>query len=46
MKSCLWDNYIEMYSINNEGKSAVAKRLIIILQNKVNKYMTSKSKNV
>ena len=46
MKSCLRDTYIKMYSTNNEGKSVVAERFIRTLQNKINKYMTSKSKNV
>ena len=46
MKSCLRDTYIKMYSTNNEGKSVVAERFIRMLQNKINKYMTSKSKNV
>ena len=35
-----------MYSMHNEGKSAVAERLFRILKNKVYKYMTSISKNV
>ena len=35
-----------MYSIHNEGKSAVAKRIIRALKNKIYKYMTSISKNV
>ena len=42
----LKDNYIEMYSIHNEGKSAVAERFIRALKNKIYKYMTSISKNV
>ena len=46
MKSCLQDNDIEMYSILNEGKSAVADRLIRTLKIKIYKYMTSISKNV
>ena len=46
MKSCLRDTYIKMYSTNNEGKSVVAERFIRTLQNKINKYVTSKSKNV
>ena len=46
MKSCLRDTYIKMYSTNNEGKSVVAEKFIRTLQNKINKYMTSKSKNV
>ena len=35
-----------MYSIHNEGKSAVAERFIRALKNKIYKYMTSISKNV
>ena len=46
MKSWLQDDDIEMYSTHNEGKSAVAKRLIRTLRNKNYKYMTSASKNV
>ena len=42
----LKDNDIEMYSINNEGKSVVAKRFIRTLKNKIYKCMTSISKNV
>ena len=37
---------IEMYSIYNEGKSAVAERFIRTLKNKIFKYMTAISKNV
>ena len=40
----LKDNDIEMYSINNEGKSVVAKRFIRTLKNKIYKCMTSISK--
>ena len=40
----LKDNYIEMYSTNNEGKSVIAERFIKTLKNKVYKYMTSISK--
>ena len=39
-------NAIEMYSTNNEGKSAVAKRFNRTLKNNIYKYMTSISKNV
>ena len=39
-------NDIEMYSMHNEGKSAVAERFIRTLKNKIYKYMTSISKNV
>ena len=37
---------IETYSTHNEGKSVVPERFIRTLKNKVNKYMTSISKNV
>ena len=40
------DNDIEMYSIHNEGKSAVAERFIRTLTTKIYKYMTSVSINV
>ena len=46
MKSCVHNNVIEMYSTHNEGKSAVAERFIRTLKNKIDKYMTSISKNV
>ena len=35
-----------MYSIHNEGKSAVAERFIRTLKTKIYKYMTKISKNV
>ena len=35
-----------MYSTHNEGKSVVAEKFIIILKNKIHKYLTSVSKNV
>ena len=35
-----------MYSTNNEGKSFVAERFIRTLKTKIDKYMTSLSKNV
>ena len=35
-----------MYSTLNEGKSVIAERFIRTLKNKINKYMTSVSKNV
>ena len=35
-----------MYSTYNEGKSAVAKKFIRTLKNKIYKHMTSVSKNV
>ena len=41
MKSWLQDNYIEMYSTNNEGKSIVAEKFVRTLKNKIYKYMTS-----
>ena len=46
MKLWLQDNYIEMYSVHNEGKSVVAERFIRTLKNKFYKYVTSISKNV
>ena len=45
-KKRLKDNDIEMYSIQNEGKSAVAERFIRTLRTKIYKYMTSVSRNV
>ena len=45
-KKWLKDNNIEMYSINNEGKSVAAERFIRTLTTKIYKYMTSISKNV
>ena len=38
--------YRNMYSINNEEKSVVAKRFIRTLKNKIYKHMTVVSKNV
>ena len=35
-----------MYSTHNERKSAAAERFIRTIKNKINKYMTSVSKNV
>ena len=46
MKSCLEKNDIEMYSTNNEGKSAVSERFIRTIKNKIYKHMTSISKTV
>ena len=46
MKSELEKNDIETYSAHNEGKSAVAERLIRALKNNIYKYMNSVSKNV
>ena len=37
----LEDNYIEMHSAHNEGKSVVAERFIKTLKTKIYKYMTS-----
>ena len=45
-KKWLKDNYIVMYSTNNEAKSVVAERFIRTLKNKIYKYMTAISKNV
>ena len=45
-KKCLKYNDIEMYSLNNEGKCAIAERFIRTLKNKIYKYLTSISKNV
>ena len=39
-------NAIEMYSINNKGKSEVAERYIRTLENIIYKYITSISKNM
>ena len=39
-------NDVEMYSIQNEGKSVVAERFIRTLKNKINEYMTLVLKNV
>ena len=44
-KRWLKDNDIEMYSIPNEGKSAVAERFVRTLKTKIDKYMTSVSEN-
>ena len=46
MKSWLQDNDIEIYSIHNERKFAVAERFIRTLKNKIYKYMISISNNV
>ena len=45
-KKRLKDNETEMQSINNEGKSVVAKRFIRILKTKIHKSMTLISKTV
>ena len=42
----LKDNYVEIYSIHNEGKSVAAERFIRTLKTKIYKYITSVSKNV
>ena len=46
VKKWLKDNDIEMYSIDNEGKSVVAERFIRTLKTKIYKYTSSVSKNV
>ena len=46
MKSFLRNNDTEMYLTHNEGKSAIAGRLIRTLKNRIYKYMTSIWKNV
>ena len=45
-KKWLQDNNTVMYSTNNERKSVIAERFIRTLKNKIDKYMTSISKNV
>ena len=45
-KKWLKDNYIEMYSTYNGGKSVVAERFIKTLKNKIYKHMKAISKNV
>ena len=45
-KKWLKDNDIETYLIHNEGKSVVGERFIRTLKTKIQKYMTSVSKNV
>ena len=46
MKSFLQSNDIEMYSANNEEKSAISEKIIRTLRTKFYKYMTSMSKNM
>ena len=46
MKSWLEKNDLEVYSTHDEGKSVFAERFITFLNNKIHKYMASKSKNV
>ena len=45
-KKWLKDNSVEMYSTHNEGKSVVAESFIRTIKDKINKCMTSISKNV
>ena len=45
IKSCRYDNDIEIYAIFNQGKPVVARRFIKMLKTKILKYMTSISKN-
>ena len=45
-KKWLQNNDIAMYSAHNTGKSVIAERFIRNLKNKIDKYMTSISKNV
>ena len=45
-KKRLKDDDIEMYSVNNEGKSVVAERFIRTLKTKIYKYITSMAKIV
>ena len=46
MKSFLQNDNIEIYSMHNERKFAVAERFIRTITNRIYKYMTSISKNV
>ena len=46
MISWVEKNDTEMYSVHNEGKSAIAERFIRNSKNKIYKYMTSIAKNV
>ena len=46
LEKWLLDNYINMYSTYNEGKSVVAERFIRTLKNKLYKHMTATGKNV
>ena len=46
VNSWLQDNDIKTYSTHNEGKSLVPERFLRTLKNKIDKYMTSISKNV
>ena len=46
MKPFLWNNYVEMYSMHNEGEFVIVQRFIRTLNNKIYRCMTSISKNV
>ena len=46
MKIIVEKNAMEIYSVHNEGKSAVAERFIRTFKKNVYSYMTSISKNV
>ena len=46
MKSFLQNNDMVTYSTHNEGKPVIAGRFIRTLKYKINKYMTSITKNV
>ena len=46
MKPFFQNNNIKMYSRHNEEKSAVAEKFLKTLKNKIDKYVTSISKNV
>ena len=46
MKSWLEENTMEMYSIYNDGKSAVAERFVRTLKKETYTYMTTISKTV
>ena len=46
VKSWFQDNDVEMYWAHTEGKSVVAERFIRAIKNKIDKHMTSVSKNV
>ena len=46
LKKWLKDNFIEICSIHNKGKSVVAERFIRTLKTKMHKHMTSISKNM
>ena len=41
MKPWFQDNYVEMYSMHNEGKSVVVERFIRTLRNKTYKYISN-----